>query len=409
MRTSEGAWWGARIAWLALVALLVAAPGEAAVPQDSIPLVRPGDGTVLGSRIPEYASGWRVERVNPEGAAVELSVWADTVRVGERDGRETLVRVQHIHPRQGPASVLVNEVDRETLAPIRTTAARGGGEPFVDLRFDGRRVSGRRPVTPANGGAADQVPVEMTLVLPDPIFDWRLWGLFVAAMPLEAGYRARFLAYASEFPVGSPLLLVGVHVVGEEEVETAAGPVLCHLVEVAAGVPWTLWIRKEPGGGPVVQIRIEQFDGNVLWWRPLMGPTGPPPESVVGLDRLRADWTAAYETGDAEAMVELYVENAVRMPYDAPAVEGREAIVAAYRASFAGRRLFPEIDLVALDVEVLGDTAIERGSYHEVLTSRDGATRIVENGKYVSVARRGADDRWRYAISIFNRDAAPGS
>jgi uncharacterized protein (TIGR02246 family) len=271
----------AGIAWLALVALSVAAPGQAAAPQDSIPLVRPGDGTVLGSRIPEYASGWRVERVNPEGAAVELSVWADTVRVGERDGRETLVRVQHIHPRQGPASVLVNEVDRETLAPIRTTAARGGGEPFVDLRFDGRRVSGR--------------------------------------------------------------------------------------------------------------------------------PTGPPPESVVGLDRLRADWTAAYETGDAEAMVELYVENAVRMPYDAPAVEGREAIVAAYRASFAGRRLFPEVDLVALDVEVLGDTAIERGRYHEVLTSRDGVTRIVEDGKYVSVARRGADDRWRYAISIFNRDAAPGS
>jgi len=133
----------------------------------------------------------------------------------------------------------------------------------------------------------------------------------------------------------------------------------------------------------------------------------PPPESVLGLDHLRADWTAAYEAGDADAMVDLYVEDAVRMPYDAPAVEGREAIVAAYRASFAGRRLFPDIDLVALDVEVLGDTAIERGRYHEVLTSWDGSTRIVEDGKYVSVVRRGADGRWRYAISIFNRDAPP--
>ena len=145
----------------------------------------------------------------------------------------------------------------------------------------------------------------------------------------------------------------------------------------------------------------------------------PPSESVVGLDRLRADWTAAYEAGDADAMVDLYVEDAVRMPYDAPAVEGREAIVAAYRASFAGRRLFPEIDLVALDVEVLGVlgfdrvslttfyTVIERGRYNEVLTSRDGSVRIIEDGKYVSVARRGEDGRWRYAISIFNRDASP--
>lgn len=91
------------------------------------------------------------------------------------------------------------------------------------------------------------------------------------------------------------------------------------------------------------------------------------------------------------------------MPYDAPAVEGAAAIVAAYRASFEARRLFPEIELV----EILGDTAIERGSYHEELTSSDGATRIVEIGKYVSVARRGAEGRWRYAISVFNRDVAP--
>jgi hypothetical protein len=119
-------------AWLALVALPGVALGQAGA-ADSLPLVRPSDGTVLGRRIPEYTSGWWVERVGPDGAAAEISVWADTVRVGERDGRETLVRVQHIHPRQGPESVLVNEVDRETLAPIRTSAARDSEELFVDL------------------------------------------------------------------------------------------------------------------------------------------------------------------------------------------------------------------------------------------------------------------------------------
>jgi len=268
------AWRGAGIAtWLALVTLPGAARGQAAVVSaDSLPLVRPGDGTILGSRIPAYASGWRVERVGPDEDTEEVSVWADTVRVEERDGRATLVRVQHIHPRQGPESVLVNEVDRETLAPIRTTAARVGAEPFVDLRFKGALVTGRRPVTPANGGPGDQVPVEMTIELPEPVFDWRLWGLLVAAMPLEEGYRARFLAYASEFPVGSPLLLIGVEVIGEESVETSSGPVPCHVVDVEAGVPWTLWIRKEAPGAPVIQIRIRQADGNVLWWRPLRDP-----------------------------------------------------------------------------------------------------------------------------------------
>jgi hypothetical protein len=264
-----------RWAWIAACLALAALPGVArgqADAADSLALVRPGDGTILGRRIPEYASGWRVERVGPDGASAEISVWADTVRLGERDGRETLVRAQHIHPRQGPEGVLVNEVDRETLVPIRTTAASDGGVPFVDLCFEGRRVTGRRPVTPANGGPADQVPVEMTIELPEPVFDWRLWGLLVAAMPLEEGYRARFLAYASEFPIGSPLVLIGVEVVGEESVETSSGPVPCHVVDVEAGVPWTLWIRKEARGAPVVQIRIRQADGNVLWWRPLRDP-----------------------------------------------------------------------------------------------------------------------------------------
>lgn len=131
------------------------------------------------------------------------------------------------------------------------------------------------------------------------------------------------------------------------------------------------------------------------------------PADTAGLGRLRDDWTRAYEAGDADAMVDLYVPDAVRMPYDAPAVEGREAIVEAYRASFATRRLVPDIELVPVDVEVLGDAAIERGRYHEVLASADGAVRYVEDGKYVSVARRGIDGRWRFSISVFNRDAAP--
>lgn len=40
-------------------------------------------------------------------------------------------------------TVLVNEADRETLLPIRTVVQRGDDEPFIDLRFQGHRVTGR--------------------------------------------------------------------------------------------------------------------------------------------------------------------------------------------------------------------------------------------------------------------------
>ncbi|MBA3639112.1 MAG: nuclear transport factor 2 family protein [Acidobacteriota bacterium] len=90
-----------------------------------------------------------------------------------------------------------------------------------------------------------------------------------------------------------------------------------------------------------------------------------------------------------------------------PAVAGRDSIVAAYGMEFERRRLFPRIALIPESVVVVGMIAIERGRYDETLASRDESLRVREIGKYVSVARRGDDGRWRLATSIFNRDAPP--
>lgn len=131
------------------------------------------------------------------------------------------------------------------------------------------------------------------------------------------------------------------------------------------------------------------------------------PNEPSGLAALRAAWIQAYEAGDAAAMADLYVEDAVRMPYDAPAVKGHDSIVAAYGVQFETRRLHPRIDLVPESMLAVGVIAIERGSYDETLTSLDESVQIREIGKYVSVARRGDDGHWRFAIGIFNRDALP--
>lgn len=134
---------------------------------------------------------------------------------------------------------------------------------------------------------------------------------------------------------------------------------------------------------------------------------GPTPQGSGALSSLRDRWISAYEAGDAEAMSNLYAERAVRMPYDAPSAKGRGAIVAEYRKQFGSRSLYPTIRLLPDDVMIENRTAIERGRYDEILTSGDGLTRIRERGKYVSIAERGSDGRWRYVISIFNRDGPP--
>ncbi|MFW6079600.1 MAG: hypothetical protein ACODAE_08265, partial [Gemmatimonadota bacterium] len=196
-----------------------------------------------------------------------LAVWYDTVTVVRGGNGEMLRRVQRIVREDGSTTVLVNEADRRTLLPRRTTARRDDGEPFIDLSFDGTRVEGRRPLLPQNGGPGAAVPVELSLDLPRPVYDWRWWGLLIAALPLDRGYEARMLSFATEATLPSPLLWITARVVGEEPV----GRVECWVVEVDAGAPWTLWIARGGEAAPVQRIRVDRPDGAAVLWEPLSG------------------------------------------------------------------------------------------------------------------------------------------
>jgi uncharacterized protein (TIGR02246 family) len=130
-------------------------------------------------------------------------------------------------------------------------------------------------------------------------------------------------------------------------------------------------------------------------------------QAQSGLDDLRAAYLAAYNAGDASAMEDLYVAEAVRMPYDAPEQDGRDAVLAYYRSSFANRRFRPTLRLTAGATEIRDDLAMERGAYVEILEPPNGGASLTERGKYVTLAREDEDGKWRYVWSIFNRDAAP--
>ena len=105
-------------------------------------------------------------------------------------------------------------------------------------------------------------------------------------------------------------------------------------------------------------------------------------------------------------MQPLYVDSAVRMPYDAPAQVGRPAVLDGYRKSFASRRLDPTLRLVPSSVNLSGARATEWGLYHETLVSRSNGPSLHEDGKYMMLAERDATGGWRYAWSMFNRDSA---
>lgn len=119
---------------------------------------------------------------------------------------------------------------------------------------------------------------------------------------------------------------------------------------------------------------------------------------------IRARFCQLYNRGDTTGLAALYTADAVRMPYDAPAVSGRAQIIASFATAFATRKVAPELSLVAQEVVTSGNRMVERGSYHEILRRPNGETAATEDGKYVALLTRGTDGVWRYQWSIFNRD-----
>ena len=123
---------------------------------------------------------------------------------------------------------------------------------------------------------------------------------------------------------------------------------------------------------------------------------------VTALGILRGELAAAVKAGDASAVAALYTEGAVLMPpYERPAT-GKRAIEAWFQANFD--QSTAELALLALEVQVAGDRAFERGTYREKLTPKAGGEPTQDDGKYMVILQKQAEGSWKLALDIWNSD-----
>ena len=118
-------------------------------------------------------------------------------------------------------------------------------------------------------------------------------------------------------------------------------------------------------------------------------------------------WQQLVRARDAAAIAQLYTEDGVVMPPNAPIGRGRAAIQQTW-ASMMGT---PGFELVIIPEQILvsasRDMALDRGTYR-LTTGPSGAPQR-DTGKYV-VVWRNVGGSWRAAADIFNSDlpAGPG-
>ena len=105
-------------------------------------------------------------------------------------------------------------------------------------------------------------------------------------------------------------------------------------------------------------------------------------------------WEEALNSGNVEAVVALYSDDARLLPPNAEPGQGRTAVAAEFAAMVAAGL---KIDLQNVDAVVAGDVGYKVGTY--TLLAPGGVT--VDRGKYIDVWRK-VDGQWKITNDIWN-------
>jgi uncharacterized protein (TIGR02246 family) len=118
--------------------------------------------------------------------------------------------------------------------------------------------------------------------------------------------------------------------------------------------------------------------------------------------RTTAQLLAAVNAGDADRCSAVWTAYGVMMPPHHPPVEGHRAIVQYFRHLFSQRTF--RFTFTSSDIQLAGDTALERVTYTAIISRRDDAPPVEDVGKGLHVYGRQSDGSWKLTHDIWNSD-----
>lgn len=113
------------------------------------------------------------------------------------------------------------------------------------------------------------------------------------------------------------------------------------------------------------------------------------------------DWDAALNAGNISAVMQVFGDDPVSLPPNAPVAEGQEAVQAYWSAFLAEGSV--DSKNTAVDVWVSGDVGVMRGTFTSTIAPAEGEP-MQEEGKWVAIVQRQADGSWKTVANIWNSD-----
>jgi uncharacterized protein (TIGR02246 family) len=136
--------------------------------------------------------------------------------------------------------------------------------------------------------------------------------------------------------------------------------------------------------------------------------TAPTPEpkrdiaaDLKAINALRSQFASAYSSGDAAAAAACYADDAIMMPPNQTAVEGRQNIRSMFEAFFKEGKA--KIVHAALRTQVAGEWAFECGDFAITTTPNSGKP-VEQSMKYLVILKRQPDASWKVYRDISNNN-----
>ena len=124
-----------------------------------------------------------------------------------------------------------------------------------------------------------------------------------------------------------------------------------------------------------------------------------------GTSATNRQFEEAIRRGDAAGCAAVYTDDAWLLPPDSPALTGRQAAQEFWQGIInIGVK---GVSLQTLDMEEMGDRAMERGAAQVEIQGEGGQT-TQASAKFVVLWRRQADGTWKWDWDCFNFDAPMG-
>jgi uncharacterized protein (TIGR02246 family) len=117
-------------------------------------------------------------------------------------------------------------------------------------------------------------------------------------------------------------------------------------------------------------------------------------------------WDAAFNVGDANALADLYTDDAARMVPGFPAWKGKEEIRAGFAKQLATgpEKYTIEVENLVENIVVSGEWACVRGIGKATWSPKSEGEPIHTTAKFMSLNKRQSDSSWKIVWDIWNED-----